>query len=76
MAIRVRPGIETIREKSGTLIVRFVEWISIRGTHQGQRSSIRTNRPDTRLLLIETPDFKKSPCNAGTIHTGPSGYGT
>ena len=28
-------------------------------THQGQRSLTRTNRPDTRLLLTETPSFKK-----------------
>ncbi len=59
MAIRFRPGIETIREKSRTMIVRFVEWNSIRGNHQGQRSSSRAKRPDTRPLLIKMPDFKK-----------------
>ena len=59
MAIRVRPGIEKLRAKSGTCLVRFVEWNSIRGTHQGQRSFTRTKRPDTRLLLTEPPSFKK-----------------
>src|SRR5471032_144091 len=34
----------------------------------------RTNRPNTRLHPTTTPNHQISPCNAGAIHTGHSGY--
>ena len=59
MANRVRPGIETLRQMSGTLSPRSrMELVSAEPIKASGHVN-RINRPDTRLLLTTPPEPQK-----------------
>ena len=68
---KVSPMIETPRALSRTSRVRFAEWDSICGTHQGQRSDEPRKQAGHKTASDQKP-LTKTSCFAGAIHTGQS----